>query len=296
MRNFLFGLLTLFCLAIPASSQSAIKPWDGSTYRTTTTPSGWDGSTWRTGTQAWGWDGSTWRAAFSTITASASGGSGSSSGAAGSGAVSVGISSSVGGNPIGSPTFSWACVGGDCAQGINNAALQNPTISKTVGTAGCQAAANSSATWQVTQTDPATGISSPSNGVSVSLTWNNTTSCIGPFTVFASSSFNNAGQCGPSGGGRTCSYTFLGNSTATISGGPTSGSLSYSWTYVSGATGSITGNGTPSISFTSSLQSCGQQTTCTPSSVWNVHVVDTVSGYTADGQTTMSGQFDNLTG
>lgn len=146
-------------------------------------PSIYQGGAYHNWKGAWIYQSGAWQPFYSTITVSASNASGSGSGASSSGSVSTssGPSTVTGGTPIGTPTFSWAYVSGDSGISVNNSTLQNPIWNKTISGVGCSSSSNPTAVWRVTATDPATGRQAASSNITVSLTWNNTTSCFTPF-------------------------------------------------------------------------------------------------------------------
>jgi hypothetical protein len=300
MRKFLiaiaFAALALLSGTATRTDAASLCVGAGGTWHCSGKPYIGDAGAYRTPKNGYVGVGGLWKPFYSTIGASASSVAGSASGAAASGTVATTSSlpnTVISGTPIGVVAYFWSCTAGPCPSIVSQGDL-NPRFSASVGSASCQSSVTTNSTWYVAATD-AIGTTVNSNNINVALTWNNTTSCVGPFTVSASNSFYNAGECN-GGASHSCPFTWLGNSTVTISGGPVSGNMSYSWTYVSGVTPTST-SGTNTANFGMSKSStCPPATSCTESSTWNVHVIDLVSGYTADAQAQFFGDFLNNTG
>lgn len=174
----LFALLSLSSFA----DAKGLFVYQGGSWHTLINPYVYQGGyqIWKRG---WVFQSGSWQPFYSTVTVSASNVSGSNSGASSSGSVTSNTpGTSTGGNPIGSPTFAWSYVSGDGGISPSSSSAQNPTWSETVGGAACQSSASTSATWHVIATDPSTGAVSSAVNISISLTWNNTTSCFTPHT------------------------------------------------------------------------------------------------------------------
>src|SRR6185312_7808514 len=116
----------------------------------------------------------------------------------------------------------------------------------------------------------------------------------GPFTA-SQSGFISSGSS-ITGPGHSITQGFSLTGTLPKSGGPTSGSFNYFWSVVSGAGDIVCSN--PNIespNFTGSI-SVPQQPTLSKSAVWNVHIVDTVSGFTYDLHVNVQYTYTNNTG
>lgn len=268
------------CVGSGASWHCSAKPWPGA------------GGTFRAPKAAWVGNGGTWKPFYSTPSVSASNVGGSVTDATGTGTPNTSAQSpntTLSGSYFPTVGFNWACSANCTGISISNSVAQNPSWSATLS-ASCQSSNTANSTWSVTATD-GIGYQAVSNNITVSLTYTNNKACLGPFTLVTSGSSG-------SGSGFSNTYTWNGSASVTgFNGGPVSGNMSYSWTYVSGDTAASTsGSSTANLSFHSTTQTCPVATVCNTSSKWNVHVVDLVSGQSADAQVTMTYEYANNNG
>lgn len=128
--------------------------------------------------------GGAWVFVYSTPDVSVSGGgAATNSGASTGGTTSVGGSSTPGGVNSGSLSYSWSYVSGDGAISVNNAALQNPTFSRTFsGVPNGTTSSGVSAVWRCTLTDTITGAQVYADLSIGPLAWQNTIPAFTPHT------------------------------------------------------------------------------------------------------------------
>lgn len=218
----------------------------------------------------------------------------SASGASGSGTTTSGAAApSFSGSYFGL-SYSWSLVSGDGSITCSNTASSTPTFSRAFAGVGAASTSTVSAVWQLTITDTSTGAQAYCQ-ITITLSWQNTSSAYGPFTATGGSySGSAASGTGPA---RGIVEPWGGTSTPiTISGGPTSGSFSYAWSYDSGDN-TIAPNSTsiaqPAWSGSFVIPS---QTTRTDSAVWNCLITDTVSGNQYTLAATIEFTYTNNTG
>lgn len=172
VKRLLLALLLLLA-GIQLASAKGIFVYENGAWQPVIAPSTFEVGAYHPMKRAWVYESSAWQPVYSTITVSASTASGNLSGAPLSQNVATtsGPATTVGGFPIGTPTFGWSYSSGDAGISINSSSVQNPVWSETI-TAPSGGTTTNTAVWQVTTTDPATGVLA-STFVTVSLSYTN---------------------------------------------------------------------------------------------------------------------------
>lgn len=238
----------------------------------------------------WVYNSGAWVGKYSVIAASGSNVSNTSaSGASTSGTATTGTPGLSASGNIGTLSYSWANTGGDGSFTCSNSAIANPTFSRAfTGVSNGTTSSTLTCNWRCTITDGDTGATKTVD-ITASAAWTNTIPAYGSFTIAAA-------DYGGSGSGFSSSFPWSGSSTASVgSGGPTSGDFSFAWTYVSGGSYSHSGDSTATLTI-SHTGTCPAASSVTDSTTWNVHMVDNVSGFSADKHVNFSYDYSNNSG